>query len=263
MTVVFFQTVHAEVDVTPVIDDQLGILSQAQKQKIYDNNQQLMAKRQHQQVWVITTDITPGKLSLISDGNATMDSIDIQDAGGLSMDALQEYGEGVYDYYLEKYTGANEHQGTYWSDKKYNDVSSRVNIIIIDPNFKYHAMPLLDPVTYMTIGEWRDFVLTHRFNFDDDSASGTMKNYDLVNNYINNKVTGKTLSDGPDTPEMVFWGLVIIAVIAIIIWIHKKRNYHGPMRTSFWDAPGDSNYDNGFIDGWYYGNNDGDDTFKH
>lgn len=262
LTLIGSQKVHAQTNVTPVIDDQLHTLTNEQEQQIDSQNERLMAKRNHQQIWVITTDVTPQQLSAKTDDEVDLDSEDIQDFGGLSVEALQDYGNDIYDYYLDKYAGATDEKNDYWSQRKYTDVANKVNILVVDPNFKYHVIPLFSETSTLTIGDWRNFVLTHQFRFGDDSQQGIMTNYQLFSRYLTNKATGRALNNGPDVSEMVFWELVIIIVIAIVIWLIKRHNYHGPKRTSFWDSGGDAKYDNGFMDGWYFGDNNGDDTFK-
>lgn len=89
-----------------------------------------------------------------------------------------------------------------------------------------------------------------------------MHTFNVISHFIDKDVAVKNVSTGPQFEDVVFWTIVLIIVIAIIYWLVKRHNYHGSKRTSFWDSDGDAKYDNGFLDGWYFGENSGDDTFR-
>ncbi|MDV3518409.1 hypothetical protein [Lentilactobacillus otakiensis] len=68
----------ADYDITPVIDDQLGILSESQKQAITDANEQLASKPNKQQIWFISTDM---KNDDLNNGDYYMDWDSLKELG--------------------------------------------------------------------------------------------------------------------------------------------------------------------------------------
>lgn len=243
----------------PVIDDQLHILTSAQKQQIYTENENLANKPFHQQIWFISTDATPTEIA--PDGYA-LDTESLKESG-FSLQNLQQAAEELHDNLLKKYACANVEANDYSGEQKYNRLDNRVNIIFVAPNFKYQVIPLLSDVGVQDDTTVRDFFLTHELNYTDTSQTNVMKTVNKIISFTNKHSANAHDHGGLGFSDVVFWILVGLIVLGIIIWLIHRHNYHGPKRTSFWDSDGDAKYDNGWLDGVYYGENSGDDSWKN
>lgn len=249
----------ADYDITPVIDDQLGILSESQKQAITDANEQLASKPNKQQIWFISTDM---KNDDLNNGDYYMDWDSIKELG-FNFANLQQEGVGLHDALVSKYTHTSYSSDDYESVQKNNDATNKVNIIFVDPNYKYSVLPLLSSIGEIADGTLHSFFLTHQFNYTDTSADNVMSSFNHLYHFTNKYVAIKDVEPGLDFSQMTAIVILAIILLGIFLWLRHRHNYHGPKHTSFWDSDGDSSYDNGFIDGWNYGDNDDNDTFKY
>jgi hypothetical protein len=250
------QAAASQYNFQPVIDDQLNILTAKQKQQITAENDRLAQKPRKQQIWFISSAAKPSDFDKV---NSPLDLETIQDDGGLDLDMLQDAAGDLQDDFIKEYTGYSYNGMT---DTDLTKADS-ITIIAVLPNFKYHVLPMLSADGVNANGGVRNFFLSKRLNFQDKGQGNVMHTIDVISHFVNQDVAVKNLSAGPQFEEVVFWSIVLIIVITIIYWLIKRHNYHGPKRTSFWDSDGDAKYDNGFLDGWYFGENSGDDTFKH
>lgn len=257
--VIFARNSFAFWHAKPVIDDQLNILTDQQKQQIMDENEKLANKPYHQEIWFISTNQSPYHYDSV---NSSLDIETIKESGFslLSLqDATQIFGFDL----IQDYTNLNEHSTDTDVEEKLDRASDYVNIIVVDPKFKYPVMPIFSDISKDHIGDLRNRIMTHQLNFKDYSQANVMDTVNFVTSFVNTKSTNPKDNQGMSEGDL--W---LIAIGLIILWgiVHHIRHRHDPKGPSHVDPEMDdasARYDNGWLDGVYYGENSGDDSFKN
>lgn len=257
MGLIILSRVSFAAEVSPVIDDQLHILSDQQKQQIIAENEKLAHKPTKQQIWFISTNKAPSDFDKF---NSPLDLETLKDSG-FSLLNLQEATLDFVNDFTHEYTGLNEHSEDPVEQQTFDQVGDYVTIILVAPKFKYSVMPLLSFDAQRHIGDVRDFIMTRQLNFKDDSQSNVMHTVNFVSSFLNTKGT-----DEDDNGGLTDVGLtgIIIGLVVLLMVIHHIRHRHdpkGPGRSPEIDDAS-AKYDNGWLDGVYYGENSGDDSFK-
>lgn len=223
---VFF-TGHAfaATHVSPVIDDQLHILTSAQKDQIMAENEKLSHKPTKQQIWFISTDKTPSDFDKF---NSPLDLETLHDSS-FSLLNLQEATLDFVNDFTHEYTGLNEDSEDPGEQQAFEHVGDYVTIILVAPNFKYSVMPIMSQDSRYHIGDLRDFIMTHQLNFKDDSQDNVMHTVNLVSSFLNTKATNKD-----DNGGLTFGGLTWIAIGLVVLLgiVHYIRHRHDPHKPS-------------------------------
>ncbi|GAA3199957.1 hypothetical protein [Lentilactobacillus kefiri] len=234
---------------TPVIDDQLHLLDNDQ---IHRMNKNLMNKRHPQQIWVITTNKTPKELKA-----DWVEYEDIEDSG-FSFGNLSNDAFSYTDIFLKKHIKNLTDSGTIGIAGM--PARDEINLILVDPQLKYHVIPVMSDPFGQALGQVQDFILTHRMNFKEMSGKNILSTARLMNGFLVSHVSSKKqINQGLSFDGLVIRLLLILLVI-YGIWHHRWRKRH-PKRIRWEDpdSPRDNGeYDNGYMDGYYIGMHEDD-----
>ncbi len=136
--VIFARNSFAFWHAKPVIDDQLNILTDQQKQQIMDENEKLANKPYHQEIWFISTNQSPYHYDSV---NSSLDLETIKESG-FSLLSLQDATQIFAFDLIQDYTNLSENSTDIDVEEKLDGASSYINIIVVDPKFKYPVMPI-------------------------------------------------------------------------------------------------------------------------
>lgn len=257
--VIFARNSFAFWHAKPVIDDQLNILTDQQKQQIMDENEKLANKPYHQEIWFISTNQSPYHYDSV---NSSLDLETIKESG-FSLLSLQDATQIFAFDLIQDYTNLSENSTDIDVEEKLDGASSYINIIVVDPKFKYPVMPIFSDISKDHIGDLRNRIMTHQLNFKDYGQANVMDTVNFVTSFVNTKSTNPKDNQGMSEGDL--W---LIAIGLIILWgiVHHIRHRHDPQGPSHVDPEMDdasARYDNGWLDGVFYGENSGDDSFKN
>ncbi|KRL72013.1 hypothetical protein FD08_GL004647 [Lentilactobacillus parakefiri DSM 10551] len=241
------------------MDDQLHILTDSQKEQIAAENEKLSHKPTKQQIWFISTDKTPSDFDKV---NSPLDLETISESGFSLLNLQQATLDFVNDLTSE-YTDLNQDSDDPTEKQAFNEVGDYVTIILVAPNFKYSVMPLLSGDSQVHISDVRDFIMTRQLNFKDDSQANVMHTVNFVSAFLNTKATNKDDDGGITFGELVWILIGLVVVLGIVHHIRHRNDPHKPFGISPEMDDASAKYDNGWLDGVYYGENSGDDSFKN
>lgn len=222
-------------------------------------NEKLANKPRHQQICFISTNKKPSDFDKV---NSPLDLESLSESG-FSLLNLQEATLDFTNDFTKEYTDLNEDSEDPAEEQAFEHVSDYVTIILVAPQFKYPVMPILSTDIQDHIGDLRDFVMTRQLNFKDDSQANVMKTVNFVSSFLNTKATNPK-----DRQGLTFGGLawIVLGLLVLFFIVHHIRHRHDPKGPSHISPDMDdasARYDNGWLDGVYYGENSGDDSFKN
>ncbi|MGF2385153.1 hypothetical protein [Lentilactobacillus otakiensis] len=249
------QPVHAAPKVRPVISDELHLLNHDQINEIKRINHQLMKGNNPQQLWVITTNAPLKRIT-----NDSIDYSSTQDLG-FSLQSLSEDTGPYASYFEHKFLNFNEERDI----KIFLKLGYTVNMIIVDPNLKYHIAPHFSDYTISSLTDIRNYILTKQINFNEVSGSNTMRTVDLIGGHIEKYVSKpEQISHGLSWDDLTFRIIFALIVIWIILHIRYRRKHPKRIWIEDPDEPRrDDNYDSGYLDGHYIGLHEDDDRDDH
>ncbi|WP_156653620.1 hypothetical protein [Lentilactobacillus sunkii] len=257
--VAFAKSSSAYAPVTPVIDDQLHILTAQQKQQIMNENEKLAHKPYHQQLWFISTNKTP------SDFDPVNSPLDLETLGEskFSLLSLEQATVDFVEDFTKQYTNLNENSQDPGEEQAAWHVADYVTIILVAPHFKYKVMPLISDDAQDHISDVRDYIMTHQLNFKDYSQANVMDTVNFVSSFLNTKATNKKDNGGITEGNLWTIGIGLVILFSIIHYIRHRHDSKGPSHVDPEMDDASARYDNGWLDGVYFGENSGDDSFKN
>lgn len=190
--VIFARNSFAFWHAKPVIDDQLNILTDQQKQQIMDENEKLANKPYHQEIWFISTNQSPYHYDSV---NSSLDLETIKESG-FSLLSLQDATQIFAFDLIQDYTNLSENSTDIDVEEKLDGASSYINIIVVDPKFKYPVMPIFSDISKDHIGDLRNRIMTHQLNFKDYGQANVMDTVNFVTSFVNTKSTNPKDNQG-------------------------------------------------------------------
>lgn len=184
----------------------------------------------------------------------------IEDSG-FSLNSLNDDASGDGSYFTHKFIKYDEDEN--WPTRQ--TIQYQVNMIIVDPNLKYHVMPLLSYSVTQSIGDIRNYILTKQINFNEVSGSNTMQTVNVIAGHIEKHFSNsEQINPGMSWDDLTFRIIFALIVIWIILHIRYRRKHPKRIWIEDPDEPRrDDNYDSGYLDGHYIGLHEDDDRDDH
>lgn len=238
----FTISAHAErLQTEPVIQDDMGLLSSSQIDEINQINDKLAKLKTPQQIWVYTSRSAPDYYdSGFADDTGDHGQVKISDS--VSESAKVKIAEQL---------GIDYNNPTTMQTDKLNN-TTMITVIFVSPSMKQPVSIAMSDDMDSTMGGIRQTFFN--FKIDNQTMSGTnivntAKNYSA---FMEKHLDTHTMDRGPEWDTTITWTLIILGIFFLIRHIVKGKTGGGS------SGSGDS-YDSGFGDGWWLGQNSGND----
>ncbi len=224
----------------PVIDDEMGILSDAQKQQIMDDNAKLAKLKHPQQIWVVTSN---EKFKGYDNSN---------DPVYYPKNRQTTFSYRAYNAtqsVIANHVGYNKNTANDATMSDFDLLSYKINIIFVSPKQKPAVAVSMSENCSTVMGDLRDIIMTTLVDNDDISGSNVTKVANQYTRFMSKHLNSAVLDGGgPDSNDIFLWSVIILIIIIWLIYGNYQSNH--PHRGGG-GGYSSSEYDVGFDDGWF------------